>query len=87
MASYRVELARSARRDLERLDRKVNVRLVRALEDLAMEPRPPGVRKMADGTGYRLRVGDYRVIYDVNDRQRVVEVLYVRHHRDAYRTR
>ncbi|MDQ3637697.1 MAG: type II toxin-antitoxin system RelE/ParE family toxin [Actinomycetota bacterium] len=56
-----------------------------AIEGLREEPRPPGCRKLSDREGWRLRVGVYRVIYEVDDDQRVVTVLQVGHRRDIYR--
>jgi mRNA interferase RelE/StbE len=56
-----------------------------AIERLQEEPRPPGCRKLSDREGWRLRVGDYRVIYEIDDEQRTVTVLQVGHRRDIYR--
>ena len=59
-------------------------RLKEAIGKLADEPRPPGCRKLTGREGWRLRVGDYRVIYEVNDREQTVVVLHVGHRRDVY---
>ncbi|WP_404980599.1 type II toxin-antitoxin system RelE family toxin [Carboxydichorda subterranea] len=56
-----------------------------AMRDPADNPRPPGVRKLTGRDGWRLRVGDYRVIYDVDDESRRVTVLHIGHRRDVYR--
>ena len=86
MADYRVTFARSARRELERLDRQLAGRIVTRIEGLVVEPRPSGVRKLRGANNlWRLRVGDYRVIYSVDDGQRVVDVVAVRHRSEAYR--
>ena len=68
MASYQVEWKRSAQRELEKLPRPTIKNVVVAVEKLAIEPRPRGIRKLvgSDYT-YRLRVGDYRIVYDVLD--------------------
>jgi mRNA interferase RelE/StbE len=56
------------------------------MRDLAENPRPPGCRKLVGGEGdWRLRVGDYRVLYEINDTRKVVRVLHVKHRREAYR--
>jgi mRNA interferase RelE/StbE len=61
-------------------------RIVGAMRDLAENPRPPGCRKLVGGEGdWRLRVGDYRVLYEINDMRKVVRVLHVKHRREAYR--
>ena len=86
MADYAVTFARSARRELEALEPPHIARILARIEALAREPRPGGARKL-QGTQrlWRIRVGDYRVVYDVDDRQRVVDIVRVRHRRDVYR--
>lgn len=75
---YRVELAPAARRDLRRLPVAVQQRLAGPILALADTPRPPGVRKVRGQVcTWRLRVGTYRVIYDVDDSDRLVVVLVV----------
>jgi len=86
MATYRVEWKASAFRELKRLDRQVVPRIFEAVDALHDSPFPVGVRKLqgSDCT-YRIRVGDYRVIYDVFDLVLVVQIIRVRHRKDAYR--
>jgi mRNA interferase RelE/StbE len=86
MGEYVVTFARSARRELEGFPRSVVTRVVTRIESLGISPRPAGCRKL-QGTGalYRIRIGDYRVIYSVDDEKRVVDVVAVRHRSDAYR--
>ncbi len=86
MGEYVVTFARSARRDLEEFPRSVVTRVVTRIESLGILPRPAGCRKL-QGTDalYRIRIGDYRVIYSVDDEKRVVDVVAVRHRSDAYR--
>ena len=86
MAEYRVTFARSAGKELEDLDRKLAMRILQRIEGLATQPRPPGVRKLRGAVSlWRLRVGDYRVIYSVDDSILVVDIIAVRHRSDAYR--
>jgi mRNA interferase RelE/StbE len=83
---YRVEFAPGAVREFGKLPDSVKKRLVPKIEDLGRDPRPSGVKKIAGGGGaLRIRVGDYRVIYDVTDATRTVLVRYVRHRSEAYR--
>ena len=86
MASYRVEWKNTALRELKQLDRQVLQRLVTAAEGIASDPRPVGARKLtgSDHT-YRIRVGDYRIVYEIRDDDGLVEIVRVRHRRDAYR--
>lgn len=83
---YRVLLERAAERDLRRLSAEIHDRIIRAIQGLVRNPRPPGCRKLT-GTenDWRIRVGDYRVVYDIEDAVRVVRVMRVRHRRDVYR--
>ena len=86
MASLRIEFARSATKDLRAIDRQWIPRIMAAIESLAEDPRPVGCKKPAGSEHtYRIRVGDYRVIYDIRDGELVVFVVRVRHRRDVYR--
>jgi mRNA interferase RelE/StbE len=83
---YRVLLERSAERDLGRLSSRVHDRVIAALQELAANPRPPGCRKLVGSKNdWRIRVGDYRVIYEIADSVREVRVNRVRHRREVYR--
>jgi mRNA interferase RelE/StbE len=83
---HEVSLESHARRDLRRLPESVLSRVLRAIAQLAMNPRPEGCRKIVGSTSdWRLRVGSYRVIYEIDDAARAVRIMYVRHRRDAYR--
>jgi len=85
MDSYTISLVSSAERDLRKVDRQVVPRIAAAIDALADEPRPRGCRKLAGSLHtYRIRVGDYRVIYRVDDGARAVVVQRVRHRKDAY---
>ena len=85
MPAYRVEIQRSAERDLDRLSKMLFDRISARLVALAEEPRPPGAEKLAGLEAFRLRVGDYRVVYEVDDSARLVIVTRVRHRREVYR--
>jgi len=87
MASYQIELKKSAEKDLRRLASDVVTRVGERMKSLADDPFPVGVRKLEATEGfYRLRVGDYRVVYKVLAEERLVVVYYVRHRREAYRS-
>jgi mRNA interferase RelE/StbE len=86
MASYRIEWKTSASRELKRLDRSIVPRIIGAVGQLAQNPFPQGCRKLQGlGNSYRIRVGDYRVIYQVAEERLIVVIVRVRHRRDAYR--
>ncbi|MDQ3199146.1 MAG: type II toxin-antitoxin system RelE/ParE family toxin [Verrucomicrobiota bacterium] len=83
---YQVLVERSAEKDLKRFSPEIRSRIATVLRSLAANPRPSGSRKLA-GTkhDWRVRVGDYRIIYEIADVIRVVRVQRIRHRRDVYR--
>lgn len=86
--SYRIEVSPAALRTLRKLDRHALVRVQAAIELLADNPRPPGARKLVGGDReWRVRTGDYRIVYEIHDRVLRVLVLSVGHRRDVYRNR
>lgn len=86
MDSYAVVFARSARKELESLPDRFIERILPRIENLADSPRPVGCRKLSGEQNlWRLRIGDYRVIYSVDDHQRIIDIVAVRHRKDAYR--
>jgi len=86
MATYRIEWKKSAVRELRRLDHQVIARVVAVVGLLAADPYPRGVRKLSGTENtYRVRVGDYRIVYEVLDRDLLIQIARVRHRKDAYR--
>lgn len=86
MATYRIEWRSAAVRELKRLDRDVVPRVIQAVEDLAGNPFPAGVRKLRGAERmYRLRLGDYRIVYEVFHETLCVVIVRVRHRKEAYR--
>jgi mRNA interferase RelE/StbE len=84
---YRIDLKRSAAREIEAIARKRDrERVVARIQELAVEPRPAGCTKLGGMDAYRVRQGIYRIIYTVSDQALVVEVVRVGHRRDVYRS-
>ncbi len=84
--SYRVEFSTAAARQVRKLPRPARDRVLDAIEGLGEDPRPHGSRKLAgEQTAWRIRIGDYRVIYDVFDAELVVSIVRAAHRRDVYR--
>jgi mRNA interferase RelE/StbE len=82
---YRVEFAPLAQRQIRKLPRETQRRILECIEELASNPRPTGVEKLADKEQlYRVRVGDYRVIYQVRDRELLLLIVKVGHRREIY---
>jgi mRNA interferase RelE/StbE len=86
MTSYRVEVSATAERQLRKLSRADQVRLIRAMQALSIDPRPPGCRKLSGYDDiFRVRVGRYRILYSIEDRRLVIIVLKVGDRKDIYR--
>jgi mRNA interferase RelE/StbE len=84
--TYTVQWARKTLKQLEKLDRTAQKKIVLAVTKLAGNPRPRGVKSLVTRPGeYRLRVGDYRVVYEIHDDRLVVLVVAVAHRREIYR--
>ena len=81
--TYRVEVALAALRQLRKLDPPARRRVQAAVELLADQPRPSGAKKLVGGEGeWRVRTGDYRIVYEVHDNVMVVLVVAIGHRRD-----
>ena len=84
--SYRVTLTATAVKERKRIDPVVRKRIDQALMELKLEPRPPGVKKLGGQyQDWRVRVGDYRILYEIDDDQRLITVWRIAHRRDVYR--
>jgi mRNA interferase RelE/StbE len=85
VGEYSIVFARSARHELEVLDAAIIRRILPKVESLAEAPRPHGARKLAGEKHlWRIRIGDYRVIYSILDKERRIDITAVRHRREAY---
>jgi len=85
MTKYQLTFARSARHDLENLDTTIVDRVFPKLEALVHQPRPPGCLKLRGIDHlWRIRVGDYRIIYSIDDLGKLVDIIHVRHRSKAY---
>lgn len=84
--AHTVELTARAARDLKAIPRVDQVRIAKRIDGLAENPRPYGVRKLEGEEGlYRIRVGDFRIIYMIEDQRLVVVVIRIGNRRDVYR--
>jgi mRNA interferase RelE/StbE len=87
MAAYSIDVRPRARRSLRQLDPPVRKAIAQVIDGLAVDPRPAGLTSLTGHRPYlRVRSGDYRVIYSVDDRARVVTVAAVGHRREIYRS-
>ena len=85
MANYRLQIKRSAVKELEAVRLRDRRRIVRRIQTLATDPRPPGCEKLSGQEKYRVRQGDYRILYAVDDDELTVVVVKIGHRRDVYR--
>lgn len=86
MANYSISFARSARKELERLSGEIAERILTKIEALAKNPRPAGVIKLHGQKNlWRMRVGDYRVIYAIDDFPKTIDISVIRHRKEVYR--
>ena len=83
--AYTVTLTRSAEKELDRLPAQLHTRLTRKLLALEANPRPTGVQKLHGEDRYRIRIGDYRVLYLIDDDSKTVAIIAVGHRREVYR--
>ena len=83
--TYTVVLLRRAQKELANVPSPEYERARDAIADLANDPRPPGCKKLSGRDGWRIRIGDYRVIYDINDTELLITVVRVGNRRNVYR--
>ena len=86
MGSYQIEIKPSASKELEKLPGQIIPRVVAAINELVKDPYPQGVKKLTGFENtYRIRVGDYRILYNIYEDRLVIEIIRVRHRKEAYR--
>ena len=86
MAKYKIEIKRSALKELENINsKKERQRIVKKIQTLADEPRPSGVKKLSNRNFYRLRSGNYRIVYSIKDLLLVIEIIRVADRKVVYR--
>jgi len=83
--TYRIALSPMAARQLRKLDAQVRRRIQAALDLLAEQPRPPSATRLVGGAGeWRVRTGDYRIVYEIEDERLLILVLRIGHRREVY---
>lgn len=86
MMSYTVSISKSVQKQIDNLPNDVVNRAVEKIQSLASEPRPDGVVKLKGfDNEYRIRVGDYRIRYEVDDENQLVQILQCKHRKDVYK--
>ncbi len=83
---YEVLIERAAEKDVKRLPPAVLRRIVQVIKSFSLVPRPPGCRKISGSENkWRVRVGDYRILYEIDDKNSTAKVMRVKHRREVYR--
>ena len=86
MASYKIEWKQSAKKELKKLDKQIIPRILQAVENLANNPYSSGSKKLIGSNSiYRIRVGDYRIVYNIKSSVLIIEIIKVGHRREIYR--
>lgn len=82
---YRIEILRSAQKQLAKIDQVAQKRIINAVYELAENPRPTGCKKLSGRPAWRIRVGEYRVIYEIHDNRLLVLIVAMGSRKDIYR--
>ncbi len=82
---YSIEILRSAQKSLGNIDQSDQDRIISAIHNLSHNPRPPGAGKLSGRSAWRIRVGTYRIIYEIHDDKVLIVVVAIGHRRDIYR--
>ena len=86
MASYKIEWKQSAKKELKKLDKQIIPRILQAVENLAENPYSSGSKKLIGSDSiYRIRVGNYRIVYNIKSSVLIIEIIKVGHRREIYR--
>jgi len=83
--NYRIVVEKGIGRDVRTIPYPDRIRIDKAIQALAANPRPPGCTKLTAREGYRIRVGNYRVLYTIDDPGNVIVVYRIKHRREVYR--
>ena len=84
MPEFTIVLSKKAKRQLDKLSDHIANPIFDAISDLASEPRPQGYKKLKGRNGYRIRVGDYRIIYEIVEMELIIDVITIGHRKDIY---
>lgn len=83
---YTIVVKRSALKELAQVSPPYHKKIIDAIDNLANNPKPEGVKKLKGEEAYRIRVADYRIIYTIEDVLKIVKVQRIRHRKDAYKS-
>jgi mRNA interferase RelE/StbE len=82
---YKIEVIPSAQKDLDDLEKKFFIQIKNRIDSLKSQPRPAGCLRLTAEEGYRLRSGDYRILYRIDDKNKIIYIYRVKHRKESYR--
>ena len=85
MESYRIVIKKSAAKEIEKIEKKDRIRIVEKIRSLVSDPHPAGSKKLSARDKYRIRQGNYRILYQIRNEELVIHVVKVGHRRDIYK--
>ncbi|MBN2592189.1 MAG: type II toxin-antitoxin system RelE/ParE family toxin [Sedimentisphaerales bacterium] len=85
MAKYRITIKKSAVKELEALPKKDLQRIIKHIQSLSENPRHYGSQKLSGKQQYRIRQGDYRIVYSIEDKESLIDIFKIGHRREIYR--
>lgn len=85
MVKYKITLKKSAARELENIPKKNLQRIIKRIQSLAENPRPHGAQKLSGQERFRIRQGDYRIVYSIEDKDSIIDIVKIGHRREIYR--
>ncbi len=84
MVKYKITLKKSAARELENIPKKDLQRIIKRIQSLAENPRPHGAQKLSGQERFRIRQGDYRIVYSIEDKNSIIDIVKIGHRREIY---
>ena len=85
MSKYEIQITDKVKKSLTSINKEDRLRIQMAIELLGENPSPPATKKLQDSNYYRVRVGDYRIIYSIDDGKLIIQIIQAIHRREAYR--
>jgi mRNA interferase RelE/StbE len=85
MASYELKIRRDAEKEILALPKADRRRIIKKISELSVEPRLHGAEKLRGEDGYRVRQGNYRIVYLINDQDKIIHIIKIGHRREVYR--
>jgi len=85
VAKYKITIKKSAAKELQDIPKKDLRKIVKRIQSLALNPRPAGSQKLSARQQYRIRQGDYRIVYSIDDKELLVDIVKIGHRREIYR--